>query len=280
MAWTAPRTWVTDEIITAALLNAQVRDNLLVLSTHAHSGAAGMGASTLSGITFTAVNSMVFADQSGSPSVNGRIQRNGTELEYYDGTTAQNLTQADGTAGTAMLRSLGTSGTTAAAGNHQHEVQFTTDGTEYTNTGQTAAWEGGETSTKSIGSQAVTPAAAASVVAFISAGHFMKYFTSVASAGREGVTATSQTVVITAGGSTIKTVTGISTAYGSNQVAVYDFPSGAAVTFAATVAWTNPLPVDYQTGGPPPDSDPNSDNFINARFVLRVQQSTGSVVTT
>ena len=27
MAWTAPRTWVTNEIVTAAQMNAHVRDN-------------------------------------------------------------------------------------------------------------------------------------------------------------------------------------------------------------------------------------------------------------
>jgi len=31
MGWTAPRTWVPDEVLTAALLNAQLRDNLLAL---------------------------------------------------------------------------------------------------------------------------------------------------------------------------------------------------------------------------------------------------------
>ena len=31
MAWTAPRTWVTSELATAALLNAHVRDNLVYL---------------------------------------------------------------------------------------------------------------------------------------------------------------------------------------------------------------------------------------------------------
>lgn len=31
MAWTAPRTWVTNEVVTAALLNAQIRDNELFL---------------------------------------------------------------------------------------------------------------------------------------------------------------------------------------------------------------------------------------------------------
>lgn len=32
MGWTAPRTWVTSEIVTAALMNAHVRDNLLALN--------------------------------------------------------------------------------------------------------------------------------------------------------------------------------------------------------------------------------------------------------
>ena len=33
MTWTAPRTWVAGEVVTAALLNAQIRDNELVLAT-------------------------------------------------------------------------------------------------------------------------------------------------------------------------------------------------------------------------------------------------------
>jgi len=33
MAWTSPRTWVAGELVTAALMNAHVRDNLLVLKT-------------------------------------------------------------------------------------------------------------------------------------------------------------------------------------------------------------------------------------------------------
>ncbi len=31
MAWTSPRTWVAGELITAAIMNAHVRDNLLIL---------------------------------------------------------------------------------------------------------------------------------------------------------------------------------------------------------------------------------------------------------
>jgi len=33
MAWTAPRTWTNGEIVTAAIMNAHLRDNLLVLKT-------------------------------------------------------------------------------------------------------------------------------------------------------------------------------------------------------------------------------------------------------
>lgn len=32
MAWTAPRTWVTSEVVTAAVMNAHVRDNLTALN--------------------------------------------------------------------------------------------------------------------------------------------------------------------------------------------------------------------------------------------------------
>lgn len=34
MAWTAPRTWVTSEVVTAALLNTHLRDNLLWTGFH------------------------------------------------------------------------------------------------------------------------------------------------------------------------------------------------------------------------------------------------------
>jgi len=33
MAWTAPRTWVSGEVMTSALLNTHVRDNLLALNS-------------------------------------------------------------------------------------------------------------------------------------------------------------------------------------------------------------------------------------------------------
>lgn len=42
MAWTAPRTWVTAELVTASLMNTHVRDNLTHLST-ARALAIGIG---------------------------------------------------------------------------------------------------------------------------------------------------------------------------------------------------------------------------------------------
>ena len=103
----------------ASDLNTHIRDNLLVLSTHAHSGAAGMGSSTLSGVSLAALVIPVLASQGSSPATAGMLLRKGTNLEYYNGSAVVGL-YADGAAGVATLRSLGTSSTTAAAGNHTH----------------------------------------------------------------------------------------------------------------------------------------------------------------
>lgn len=50
MAWTEPRTWVDGDIVSPAMLNTEIRDNLLVVSQHAHDGTAGEGADDLSGV--------------------------------------------------------------------------------------------------------------------------------------------------------------------------------------------------------------------------------------
>ena len=120
MAWTTPRDWtgISDDIVTAEMLNVDVRDNLLVLSTHAHSGAAGMGAASMSGLTLTALVNLTFADE-GAPDAAGELQRDGNDLKWY-GSSVVNLTAADASAGTASLRSLGTTSVKAAAGNHSH----------------------------------------------------------------------------------------------------------------------------------------------------------------
>ena len=122
MAWVTPRDWtgITNNIVTAAMLNIDIRDNLGVLSTHTHTGAAGMGGTTMSGLTLTAIGTLTFADQSANPDAAGELQRNGNDLLWY-GAAVVNLTQADASAGTASLRTLGTTSVKAAAGNHTHE---------------------------------------------------------------------------------------------------------------------------------------------------------------
>ena len=164
MAWTAPKTWATDEVILASgsgSLNEQIRDNLLLLSTHTHTGAAGMGASTLSGVSFSGLNTVTFADQSANPSTNGRVQRNGANILYYDGTSAIDLTAADQSAGTASLRSLGTGATQAAAGNHTHVQTATTIISNVTGTVTSpSAWGTGDSQEQTFANIAVDTASA------------------------------------------------------------------------------------------------------------------------
>ena len=117
MVWATPKSWTSTQV-TAAMLNTEIKDNLDVLGTHAHSGAAGMGSSTLSGVSLSALATPQMADQSGSPSVAGRLQRNGNNLEYY-GTALVGL-YVDGSSSIGTLRTLGTGSTQAAAGNHTH----------------------------------------------------------------------------------------------------------------------------------------------------------------
>jgi hypothetical protein len=135
MAWVAPKTWSADEVVLASgsgSLNEQIRDNLLVLSTHTHTGAAGMGAAALSGISITSIGSLTFADQSANPDAAGELQRNGNDLLWY-GSSVVNLSASDQAAGTGSLRSLGTSSTTAAAGNHTHTLSSAANGSSESN---------------------------------------------------------------------------------------------------------------------------------------------------
>ena len=128
MAWTTPRDWtgISNDIVTAAMLNVDVRDNLTVLSTHTHTGAAGQGGASMSGLTLTALGSLTFADTE-NPDAAGEMRRNGNDLLFY-GSSLVNLTAADASAGTASLRSLGTTSVKAAAGDHTHTPSSAADG--------------------------------------------------------------------------------------------------------------------------------------------------------
>ena len=149
MAWTAPTTWSTKQIVMASgrgSLNEQLRDNMLALDQHAHTGAAGDGSSTLTGVSFSNLAGYQFADQSADPTVTGTIQRNSANILYYDGSTAIDLTASDQAAGTPSLRTLSNTSTSAAAGNHQHSLLDT--GTTYEsrlNGNTSSAWNHSDT---------------------------------------------------------------------------------------------------------------------------------------
>jgi len=65
MAWTSPRTNATGDILTATILNQQVKGNSLAVSTHTHSGAAGDGSASL------APTSITYPNQGSDPAAPG-----------------------------------------------------------------------------------------------------------------------------------------------------------------------------------------------------------------
>ena len=119
MAWTTPKTW-QNLMVDDDQLNTQLRDNMNVLSTHTHTGAAGFGSSSIAPTALSSASQTIltFVDQEANPSTNGILQRNGNDLVYYNGSTVLNLTAGDQVASIASMRSLGTGATQASAGNH------------------------------------------------------------------------------------------------------------------------------------------------------------------
>ena len=117
MAWSISFSW-EERMVTANQLDQYLRDNLEFLSTHGHSGADGDGSNTLA-VSLTATNQGIqtMPDNEESPSVTGRLHRNGTDLEYYNGSTVVQLNESS-SANVASPRKLGTGATVAAAGDH------------------------------------------------------------------------------------------------------------------------------------------------------------------
>ena len=66
MAWTTPKTWADGDIPDADDLNTHIKDNLNVVSTHTHSGAAGDGSADLSGL-----DTQTFDNQGSTPAAPG-----------------------------------------------------------------------------------------------------------------------------------------------------------------------------------------------------------------
>ena len=121
MAWTAPKTWGI-LLVDDTQMNAQLKDNLNVLTSHTHTGAAGFGSSSLAVTVLSSASQTIFnyVDQSANPDAVGELQRNGNNLFYFNGTIAGAVTQSDQSAAIPSLRTLGTGSTQASAGNHTH----------------------------------------------------------------------------------------------------------------------------------------------------------------
>ena len=222
MAWTAPATWTTDQIVMASgsgSLNEQLRDNLLALDQHAHTGAAGDGSSTLTGVTISNTAGFQFADQSSNPSVNGTIQRNGPDILYFDGSTVIDLTASDQSAGTASLRSLGTSATVAAAGNHQHQVSVSGAGNEFAGSDTApSAWNGTDTGVETAISGNYQASSSDNVVLCI--GFWMGVTNTYGSPTGYYGSAITYTVTFEYNGAVIKTLTNITTSSGSPSAGI------------------------------------------------------------
>lgn len=121
MAWTAPRTWVTDEVVTPALFNTHIRDNELFLDTHAHGGGSGDGSSSLGDLvkeTFTdaaapaapgASKTVIFAE-SGVPKYRAgaagatKILSDEDHVHTPQQTAISDVEEADATLGSSTFR--------------------------------------------------------------------------------------------------------------------------------------------------------------------------------
>ncbi len=163
MAWTAPRTWVTGETVTAALMNAHVRDNLLETSAATATTAGdivyadaansmgsrvGIGAanshlvSTGSAPVWRGIATDVdTASATGTTTSYLPLDDPGagtgwdfvgeTEVTVTTGTTALVLWKADlanDTAGSATLLSYSVSGATTVAANDNHKIKYESGG--------------------------------------------------------------------------------------------------------------------------------------------------------
>ena len=176
MAWTTPRDYVTNEILTAAILNVDHRDNLNVLSTHAHSGAAGNGNSSLTGLvkqTFTDASAPAAPGSgltaiytvSGRPHYRAGSSGSDTTLAILADVHAQTHASAhqpggadamavDAAVDVASLRTLGTGSTQGAVGNHTHAANDEVAGTSAVSTNDSVAMsvtKGDNTGTLALG---------------------------------------------------------------------------------------------------------------------------------
>ena len=118
MTWTTPRTWADGEVVTASLLNSQIRDELIAIGAHAHAD--------IPGATTLRPSVIDLAEQAGviSSDTPGRFQRVTGGL-WYTRANGQNVfIGEDAAAATPATRSLGPGAAQAAAGTHRHGVNL------------------------------------------------------------------------------------------------------------------------------------------------------------
>ena len=142
MAWTAPRTFIDQEVLTESIFNVHWRDNLLALDQHAHSGAAGDGGTSLGNLVKATLTDAaapaapgagltVFYTVAGRPYYRAGAAGASTQLADADDLHAEDHASrhepagadtmaVDAAAGTGSLRTLGTGSAQAAAGDHTH----------------------------------------------------------------------------------------------------------------------------------------------------------------
>jgi len=116
MAWTAARTWVDNELVTAALLNEQIRDQFVAVGTHDHSAAPGATVLTPSRVDLAQQATPVTQD---SP---GRFQRTASGLWYTLGVNQNAFIGEGAAANVPATRSLGALATQGSKGTHRHTV--------------------------------------------------------------------------------------------------------------------------------------------------------------
>lgn len=96
MAWTTPRTWVTSELVTAALMNTHLRDNLNFLTTNTPNLAVASITQTAS--PYTAASAIVILGNTsgGNITVNLPAASGNTGRFYYIKNTGSGVVTIDG----------------------------------------------------------------------------------------------------------------------------------------------------------------------------------------